>query len=171
MELAMAQDKVHTDSFVADISRNERLIYKVCSMYSVDNEDKKDLFQEIVLQAWSSYPRFEQTSSFGTWLYRIALNTAINHQRKTTKKITTSFDDFGRFEHLASVSPDDEENYKIMHRLIGSLPSFEKALVMLYMDDYSHQQIAEMMGISVSNVGTKLGRIKDKLKKQATNNN
>ncbi|RYD55827.1 MAG: sigma-70 family RNA polymerase sigma factor [Sphingobacteriales bacterium] len=170
MELTMALDRTHTDAFIADITLNERLIYKVCSMYAADAEERKDLFQEVVLQAWSAYPRFQQTSSFGTWLYRIALNTAINYKRKSARSITSSFDDFSRFDHLSNISSEDEENYKLMHRLIGSLPSFDKALVMLYMDDYTYQQIADIMGISASNVGAKLSRIKEKLKKQANSN-
>lgn len=162
----MKQERSYTAAFTAHIGSHERLIYKVCAVYAADGEERKDLFQEIVLQAWAAYPRFRSDSSFGTWLYRVALNTAINHQRKGRNKHKQSVD-FQAIDLPDTIAPDDEERYRLMYELIGRLSDMEKALVMLYMDDYSHQQIAEIMGISLSNVGTRLGRIKEKLKKQA----
>lgn len=169
MQLTMQLDQAHTEIFIASIGDNERLIHKVCSMYAVDAEEKKDLFQEIVLQAWTAYGRFKGAASFSTWLYRIALNTAINYQRKVRKD--TVYNDAIILELPDNVSKEEEEKYKIMYRLIGNLPRVERALIMLYMDDYSYQQIAEIMGISTTNVGTRIGRIKEKLKRQAQSTN
>lgn len=169
MQLTMQLDRAHTETFIASISDNERLIHKVCSMYATDAEEKKDLFQEIVLQAWTAYGRFKGDAAFSTWLYRIALNTAINYQRKAKKD--TVYNDAVIPELPDNVSQEEEEQYKTMYRLIGNLPRMERALIMLYMDDYSYHQIAEIMGISTTNVGTRIGRIKEKLKKQAQSTN
>jgi RNA polymerase sigma-70 factor (ECF subfamily) len=149
------------------IQANERLVYKVCNLYAVDTEDTKDLFQEIVLQAWSAYPRFRHESGISTWLYRVALNTAITHKRKHNKNRAVTVPDFPEHHIEDRMQPPYAEEYKILQRLIGTLPPLDKALVLLYMEDRPHQEIADILGISLSNVGTKLGRIKDKLKKQA----
>ncbi len=163
----MQQEQQLYQDFTRQIEQYERLIYKICSMYAADTEDRKDLFQEIVLQAWLSYPRFNHASKFSTWLYRVALNTAISHIRKVSRKPVVSGDDT-LLQHIADQTPAVQtEEYKILHQLIGDLPALEKALIVLYMDEYSYAEIAEIMGISASNVGTRINRIKEKLRKQA----
>jgi RNA polymerase sigma-70 factor (ECF subfamily) len=160
------QQKEQIEQFLVLIREQERLIYKVCSIYSTDTEDRKDLFQEIILQAWTAFPRFQNASKISTWLYRVALNTAINHERKSKKKLTIPFP--GLLNNIEDrLTPGYVEEYKILQQLIATLPALEKALILLYFEDRPHQEIAEIMGISVSNVGTRLGRIKDKLKKLA----
>jgi len=156
---------VHTDSFITLIKDQERLIFKVCSMYAQRPEDRKDIFQEIVLQAWGAYPRFKNTAKASTWLYRIALNTAINYHRKN--KIETIYHPDFLNESEAHAATASDEEYRIMHQFIAGLPALEKALVMLYLDDYSYKEIADIMGLSATNVGTRLMRIKEKLKNQA----
>ena len=151
--------------FIVLIREHERLVHKVCSVYTSEKEDREDLFQEIILQAWISFPKFKHASKVSTWLYRVALNTAINHKRKDRKHIKT-LDLEGLHDVRESTDPFAEE-YKILHRLIGELPTLEKALVLLYLDDRSYQEIAEIMGLSASNVGTKLARIKAKMKMKA----
>ena len=157
----------HKESFIRLISQRERLIYKVCSIYLKDAEDRKDLFQEIVLQAWRAYPRFENRADAGTWLYRVALNTAITHQRKSRKIKLLEIDDYS-FEDMGHWdNEEDEEKYKILYSLMAELPALEKALLLLYMEDKSYQEIGDIMGISPSNVGTRLNRIREKLRKMA----
>lgn len=161
----MQHTQQQTDPFVRLIREQERLIYKVCSIYAPDAEQRRDLFQEIVLQAWTAYPRFQQASKVSTWLYKVALNTAISHQRKQRKYSTV---DDSMLEQFADTMPDVyKEEYKILQQLIGSLPKLEKALILLYLEDKSYEEIAEIMGLTITNVGTKLGRIKEKLRKQA----
>ncbi len=162
----MQPNKQQIEQFLILMQEQERLIYKVCSIYTTDAEDRKDLFQEIVMQAWTAFPRFQSASKISTWLYRVALNTAISHQRKSKKHNIVPFPDLlNNIEDR--LTPAYAEEYKILQQLIATLPSLEKALILLYFEDRSHQEIAEIMGISVTNVGTKLGRIKDKLKKLA----
>ncbi|HEY1033060.1 MAG TPA: RNA polymerase sigma factor [Flavipsychrobacter sp.] len=159
--------KPQEQEFTTLIQQHERLVYKVCSLYAADAEDLKDLFQEIVLQAWSGYTRFRNESAISTWLYRVALNTAITHKRKKSRQLGTPVADM-QLLHVADASSQAyAEEYAILQKLVGSLPPLEKALILLYFEDRSYQEIADIMGISVSNVGTRLARIKEKLKKQA----
>lgn len=157
--------RAYIDDFIRLISANERLIYKVCRVYESDADIRQDLFQEIVLQAWSAYPRYRQAAAFSTWLYKIALNTAITFQRKSKRNIVTSVAELPDVHTAASVGA--HEKYELMYELIASLPAMEKALIVLYLDDYPYREIADMLGISESNVGTKLARIREKLRKQA----
>jgi RNA polymerase sigma-70 factor (ECF subfamily) len=158
----MQADKQITEAFIQIIREHERLIYKVCSLYTNNTEDKSDLYQEIILQAWKAYPQFKGAAKVSTWLYRIALNTAISINRK--KRVTPHYE-----ENILLNFPDPmdshDDQYRILYKAISQLPELERALILLYLEDRSHTEIAEIMGISVSNVGTKLSRIKDKMKK------
>jgi RNA polymerase sigma-70 factor (ECF subfamily) len=152
--------------FVAMIQQQESLLHKVCHVYAGDADGRKDLFQEIVLQAWRAYPTYRREAKVGTWLYRIALNTAISQIRKLNRSPIdpTTKPDF----ELADLADDAlKERYKMLDSLIGQLPPLEKALILLYLEDKKHHEIAEILGISISNVGTRLARIREKLKKQA----
>ena len=151
--------------FLAMVQSHERLIFKICNLYSKDNEGSKDLFQEIVLQAWTAFPRFNNASKISTWLYRVALNTAINYKRKADKHTYT--DDASGLTHIAEGADSGMEEYKLLYQMINDLPLLEKALILLYLEDRSYQEIADIMGMSVTNVGTRLGRIKLKLKGKA----
>ncbi|MCB9065665.1 MAG: RNA polymerase sigma factor [Chitinophagales bacterium] len=149
------------------IQQHERLVYKVCSIYTDTNEDSRDLFQEIIMQAWRSYPKFKGEAQESTWLYRVALNTAINHQRKKNRSPVVLYPEL-LHQHPEDQLPDAyKEEYKILQRMIAELPRLDKALILLYLEDRSYNEIAEILGISPSNVGTKLNRIKDRMKKQA----
>lgn len=157
----------HQSEFTVIIQDHERLLFKVCSMYSSNEEEQKDLFQEIILQAWKSYATFQGRSMISTWLYRVAFNTAINYTRKQKRQPLT-------IHHKPTYDlPDDtmphewKEQLTILHQIIDELPKLDKALVLLYLEDKSYNEIAEIIGISQSNVGTRLNRIKDKMKQKA----
>lgn len=153
--------------FVQLVQQYQRLVYKVCGLFANDNEERKDLFQEIILQAWKAYPGFKGQSSVSTWLYRISLNTAITYQKKQKRGPAIIYPD-ELVQHPEDNLPDTwKEEYKILHQMIAGLPKLDRALVLLYLEDKSHNEIADIMGISASNVGTKLNRIKDKMKQQA----
>ncbi len=153
------------EEFIQLIQECEPMIHKVCYLYADESDDRKDLFQEIVMQVWIAIPKFKGLSKQSTWLYRIALNTALAHQKKRK-----------RFEFWKKESPRENiftepeyhEEIKVFYKMITILPALEKALVLLYLEDYSYKEIAEVIGISESNVGTRLSRIKEKLKKQAS---
>lgn len=148
--------------FIQLIQENQRIIHKVCSMYVQRVEDRDDLFQEITLQAWKSYARFKGDARFSTWLYRVALNTAITHFRKQKRNPLRQSEETVIDLQDTPTDPT-EEQFQIMYKAIGELSEVDKALVLLYLDDYPYDDIAQMMGITANHVAVKMNRIKTKL--------
>jgi RNA polymerase sigma-70 factor (ECF subfamily) len=143
-------------------------VWKVARAYTLTTEDCQDLVQEILLQVWRSLPRFQGRATAGTWSYRVALNTALDWHRKQHRRLTRQ-QSIREVEHLSVTGLDGAEQAaqrEIVERLyaaIRQLPKTDAALVLLYLDDLSYRQIAEVMGISESNVGVKLNRAKKAL--------
>jgi RNA polymerase sigma factor (sigma-70 family) len=148
--------------FLDRIAEHERLIHKVCRLYADESADREDLFQEILCQAWRSYARFREESRFSTWLYRVALNTAITHLRKKRRPgdVPVS-EEWVRHESL--VDPYAEE-VALMYAAINRLSKIDKAIILLYLEDCSYDDMSEIMGMSVSNIGVRLNRIRKRLK-------
>lgn len=163
----MKVDKAIQEEFLTIIKQHEKLVYKVVNIYTDEAESGKDLFQEIILQAWLAYRKFEGRSKVSTWLYRVSLNTAINYQRKRSRQPDITFTELIIKHPTAYLNETEQEQYKLLQQLISALPKLDKALILLYLEDKSYKEIAEIIGISSSNVGTKLNRIKDRLKKEA----
>jgi RNA polymerase sigma-70 factor (ECF subfamily) len=134
-------------------------------MYCDDRDDSEDLFQEIVLQLWKSYSGFKGEAKISTWMYRVALNTAITRLRKTKRRPDNQRLDNDNF-NIAEVANNrlDIQFSVELQQAINMLNRFDRALMMLYLDEKSYSEIAEIMGISESNVGVKINRIKNKLK-------
>jgi len=159
------------EQFVRVIENNQGLIYKVAHAYCNDPEALKDLVQEIVLQLWRSFRNYDDNFMISTWMYRIALNVAISQIRKSKvrEKHHTSLD-----LHLVHVSEDEKEDLSgeigLLRQFIHEQNKLDKALLLMYLDENSHARIAEVLGISVSNVGTRLGRLKQKMKQYITSN-
>lgn len=149
-------------SFVEVIQKHERIIYKVCSFYISDSYTVADLYQEVVCNLWKGFPRFRNESSLTTWIYRIALNTCISGMRKEIrqpKHVSLT----GVMDFLPE--PDSfEENIREMYHLIYQLKTLERAIILLYLEEKSYQEIADITGLTLSNVAIKLKRAKDKLK-------
>ncbi len=160
-----------TDEFVRKISENKGIIHKICNIYCNNEEDKKDMMQEITLQIWKSYSKFKQQSKFSTWLYRIALNTAITNIRKSKKNLI--FQTVSDNQHVPPVKediPDLDEEINKLYKAIAKLNDIEKAIILLYLEKKTYLEIADIMGISEKNVSVKIVRIKSKLKKTYKNN-
>jgi RNA polymerase sigma-70 factor (ECF subfamily) len=152
--------------FIELVNNNRALIFKVCNLYCRDDEIRRDLFQEVVLQLWKSYPGFRKESANSTWIYRVALNTAISNFRRESKKPEKKSLSFIEFEIPDMSAPTDEtENRNMLHLAIEKLTEIEKAIIMLYLDEKSYEEMSEIIGISISNVGVRLNRIKNKLSK------
>ncbi|MEJ7739515.1 MAG: sigma-70 family RNA polymerase sigma factor [Chitinophagaceae bacterium] len=152
--------------FIELINNNRALIFKVCNLYCRDNESRKDLFQEVVLQLWKSFPGFRRQSANSTWVYRVSLNTAISNFRKELKKPEKNALTVIEFEIPdMSGSTDDKEKEGILNLAIEKLTEIEKAVIMLYLDEKSYDEMSDIIGISVGNVGVRLNRIKNKLSK------
>ncbi|MDR1202467.1 MAG: sigma-70 family RNA polymerase sigma factor [Tannerellaceae bacterium] len=152
-------------AFLEMIRENERLIYKVCSFYTSDEYPLADLYQEVVCNLWTGYPKFRNGCSFSTWIYRIALNTCISGLRKelkTPQKVPVSV--------LGDVLIEPEsinDQIKEMYHFIHQLKTMERAIILLYLEEKSYQEIADITGLTVSNVATKLKRSKQKLKEMS----
>ncbi len=157
------------EQFVTFVQENEGIIFKVSKMYAHQREDREDLYQEIVLQLWRSFTDYRAEAKISTWMYRIALNTAITHLRKETRRAKSTELDEVALQVPAGLGGEQEERVEAMFRAIQQLTAVEKALVMLYMDDHSYKGMAEIMGISESNIGFKLNKIKAKLKELLKN--
>ena len=151
--------------FLDMINTHRGIIYKVCHLYGKEKDYREDLFQEIVLQLWRSFPGFKNQSLLSTWMYRVALNTAISQFRKDIKIPQRKSLSGAEFQIPDIDLQDEHENLAQLNQAILLLTRIEKALVMLYLEEKSYQEIADIMGISVSNVGVKLNRIKTKLEK------
>jgi RNA polymerase sigma-70 factor (ECF subfamily) len=133
-------------------------------MYCNNREDKEDLFQDIVLQLWRAYGSFNGDSKISTWIYRIALNNAITRLRKETKREKFAGLDDNVFEIAATDNKEENDQVLQMYEAIKMLSEVERAITMLYMDDYSYREIGEVMGLSESNVGFNLNKIRAKLR-------
>ena len=151
--------------FIELINNNRALIFKVCNLYCRDPEHRKDLFQEVVLQLWKSFPGFKKQSAYSTWIYRISLNTAISNFRKQSRQPEGKGLSLSEFEIPDMYEPSGEENTSALHEAIDKLTEIEKAIVMLYLDEKTYDEISEIIGISNSNVGVRLNKIKNKLTK------
>jgi len=152
-------------TFVQLISEHQGIIHKVASLYCDQGEERRDLFQEIVLQLWRAYPNYKGEAKLTTWMYRIALNTAISGFRK--KKRSPELQPItDHLLQLPAQAPDSEreEQRQFLYRAIEQLSEVEKALVMLQLEDHSYDEIAEIIGITPNYVGVKFNRIKAKLR-------
>ena len=152
--------------FVTDLERHQNIIHKVCKLYTNNQDAHNDLFQEITIQLWRAYPKFRGEAKFSTWMYRVALNTAITLYRKSKRTIQTQDFDSVLFKIEATEYDDtEEEQLRQMYKAIRRLSDIEKALVFLYLEDKSYKEISETMGITEVNARVKMNRVKTKLQK------
>lgn len=150
--------------FLSLIEENKKTIYKVSLMYADDNEHQQDIYQDIVLNLWTAFPNFRGDSKDSTWVYRIALNTCISElRRKKSKPLTTplTYD----LEQLMDDDSAYRQQVRELYQLINRLSELERAIILLWLDEKSYDEIAVILGISKSNVGVKITRIKEKLRK------
>jgi RNA polymerase sigma-70 factor (ECF subfamily) len=141
--------------FLLDFEQNQNIVHKVCRIYTTNQDAHNDLFQEVVIQLWKNYSKFRGDSKFSTWMYRVALNTAISLYRKSTRQIKTQdIDDFSY--KIKSIEYDDTEELQ--------LNDIDKALIFLYLEDKPYKEISETLGITEVNARVKMNRAKEKLK-------
>lgn len=166
-------DPTRQAAFLQMMQDHKKLIYKISAMYCADAEDRQDLIQEITIQLWKALPGYNPQYRQSTWLYRVALNTAISFYRKSNRRqeVVTSLGQ--DIINLADEPADDadEENLSQLRGFIQQLNELNKALMILYLDGNSYREIAAVLGISETNVATKISRIKQQLKKKFTTSN
>ena len=147
---------------------NKGIIYKVANSYCRDKDDREDLIQEIILQLWKAFPSFKPDYQLSTWMYRIALNVAISAYRKASKRSQIYQPLSETAIYLQEDKSEANDNRDLLQALIRELKEFDRALILLYLDGYLYPEIGQMLGISESNVATKLSRIKQQLKRKFT---
>lgn len=158
-------EKEQGQYFQEIIEQHKGILFKVARTYCQNEDDRQDLIQEMMIQIWKSIHRYKKQFKISTWLYRISLNVAISFYRKQSTRANkyTVLN-----EQTAQIPMDDktedERQLSLLEQFINELKEIDKALMILYLEDKGHAEIAEILGMSASNVGTKIGRIKDKLK-------
>jgi len=167
----MSSQKNEAD-FVALLNENQNLVHKICRMYTNSKAAHDDLFQEISIQLWRSYDRFEGKSKFSTWMYRVGLNTAITLYRKEKKRI----DNGVLHENTPQLMVQEydteiDEQLDWLYQKINNFSEIDKALTLLYLEDKKYDEIAETLGISSINARVKMNRIKKRLKEMIKDRN
>jgi RNA polymerase sigma-70 factor (ECF subfamily) len=152
---------IDENQFVNQIQANQKIIYKVVGLYTDTKEDKEDLYQETLLQLWKSIEKYEGKASFSTWMYRVALNVALNFRRRSKHHFIEPID---KVENLKS-EISNKEDYEILYLLIKQLPEGDKMIISLHLDGYGNDEIAEIVGISRNNTNVKIHRIKENISK------
>ncbi|WP_271406136.1 RNA polymerase sigma factor [Tenacibaculum soleae] len=154
------------NNFLSDFETNQNIVHKVCRIYTTNQDAHNDLFQEITIQLWKNYSKFRGDAKFSTWMYRVALNTAISLYRKSTRTVKTQDITDYAFKIKAEDYDETEElQLKALYNAIRKLNDIDKALIFLYLEDKPYKEISVTLGISEVNARVKMNRAKDKLKK------
>jgi RNA polymerase sigma factor (sigma-70 family) len=167
MALSVDQEEI----FLRLVDQHGGIIRKVAAGYCQTAADRHDLSQEIMLQLWKAYPRYAPERPFSTWMYRIALNVAISFLRRNTRPIrqTVPLDDMEHeFRDENAGTRETDERVLLLERIIAGLGPLDRALLLLYLDDHSYRDIATILGITETNVATKLSRLKERLRQDLT---
>ena len=155
------EQKQNKKAFSELIQKNQAIIHKITRIYENSRVDREDLFQEICLQLWKSYPNFREEAKFSTWMYRVALNTAISKVRKSKNNV--AFEPLRETDRIPEDLNIEKENIKCLYQAISKLNRIDKAIILLWLEDKNYEEIAAILGISKTNVSVKLVRIKRKL--------
>ncbi|MCB0726731.1 MAG: sigma-70 family RNA polymerase sigma factor [Ignavibacteriae bacterium] len=163
--------------FLNLMQQHRKIIFKICNSYCRNKNEREDLAQEILYQLWKSFETFDPENNdpvkFSTWMYRVALNVAISFYRKDRKAdLTDRLDDkvfeIASGEDISDVS-EAENNFSLLQKFINELNELDRALILLYLEENSYKEIGEILGITETNVATKISRIKEKLKQKFNN--
>jgi len=151
------------DEFIALINKHEGILQKICNIYFYRNPYKEDYYQEILIRLWKAYPKFRNESAFSTWLYRVALNSAIDIIRK--QSLQPRHAELSKFEHNIpeSESNTESDQKEKLYQAINHLTDIEKAIILLHLEEHSYAEIGEIIGISEGNAGVRISRIKNQL--------
>lgn len=154
------------EQFQSLLDEHKKILYKVANLYSKNTEDREDLVQEIVVQLWRSFRSFDGRARFSTWMYRIALNVAISVYRRETTRRRHVLSDEEEVLNAVDSSTEQSEELQVLYQFIKGLDPLNKALTMLYLDGNSYSEMAQVLGISETNVATKISRLKQQLKQE-----
>lgn len=155
--------------FLAELEAHKKILYKTARLYCENPADRQELMQEIVVQLFRAFPRFDHRSKFATWMYRIALNVAISHSRERRRRTSgaTAYASETAVMEATAVEPppgDKADDISLLNQLLGRLSQLDRALMLLYLEGHDYDSIAEILGLSATNVSTKISRIKQRLR-------
>ena len=159
--------------FISTLDAHKKIIYKIVNSYCPNKENRKDLEQEIIIQLWNTFDRYDPQYKYSTWMYRIALNVAISYYRKEKKGLVQT--DFYDEESVYTIADEQEYNtsldinISLLQDFIDKLNALNKAMLLLYLEEKSYEEIAAILGITKTNVATKISRLKQQLKKEFKN--
>jgi RNA polymerase sigma-70 factor (ECF subfamily) len=158
--------------FISIITKNKGIIYKVCNSYCKRKEDRDDLAQDIIFNLWKSFDSYKEQYKFSTWMYRVSLNVAISYYRQVNKIQFREYLPAGMivFEETSDMKKEQDKNLSLLENFINDLNETDKPIILLYLDDKSHKEIAEITGYTETNVATRISRIKEKLRSNFKNN-
>lgn len=159
---------MNKDNFISVVKDNQNLIFKICNSYCSNYEDRKDLQQDIIIQLWKSFSKFDGRVKISTWIYRIALNTAISFYRKDRKRKEKTVGIDASVISLPDYEPgfEQDERISLLYKYLERLNEMDKALILLVLENKSYRDMAEILGISETNVATKISRIKKRIKEE-----
>ena len=158
------------EEFLNIFQKNIGIVIKISRAYTSNHQDKEDLINDIALELWKSFKRFSGNVKISTWIYRVALNTSMNYKRqKKRESLFFSLNEFKKEDNFSWLQEQDSSSgLDIIYQCIDELNEMNKAIILLYLDGNSHDEISEITGISKTNVGTRIGRIKEQIKNLAT---
>jgi len=161
----MQTSEIERQKFVELIEKHQGILHRICSIYAIQAQDRQDLFQDMVLELWRSFTSFREQSSFTTWMYRVALNTALLQKRRASRRPDLTR---GGEAEIASVPvgatvPND--GLELLRNCIRELPTLDRAIVLLHLEGRNYDEIAEITGLSRSNVSVRLVRLKERLRR------
>lgn len=161
--------RLFEEQFLKDIEENIGVIIKIARVYAKNSQDREDLINDIALELWKSFKSFNGNSKISTWIYRVALNTSMNYKRKKKNdSLFFSLNDFKKYDTFPwLIEQDNSSDIEVLYQCINELNEINKAIILLYLDGNSHDEISEITGISKSNVGTRISRIKEQIKNLA----
>lgn len=156
-------------TFLELISENQSILFKICNVYFREKVDKEDYHLELIIQLWKAFPDFKNTAKFSTWMYRVCINAAIDILRKEKKEIKKISLSKEHLHHMPDHGYVTTRNQDRLYELISQLSHVDRAIITLYLEEYSYREIAEIIGISESNTGVKINRIKSRILKSLKN--
>lgn len=157
--------------FTELLHQNQGIVHKICNLYFNNRTEKEDYQQELIIQLWKAFPSFKNQSKFSTWMYRVCLNAAIDIIRKEKSQSMFIKVDNHDIKRIADKENEIDTNQEKLYRVINRLSDIDKAIITMYLDEFTYKEIAETIGISESNTGVKINRIKSEILKTIDNGN
>lgn len=171
MELTATMTDARLHVFDELLQQHRGIVYKVANSYARSAEDRADLAQEIAMQLWRAWPQYDDTRPFSTWMYRIALNTAISFLRDETRRrrhaVPLDAETHDPADEHAHDHHETGDAFRVLYRFMDTLGPLDRALLVLYLEERSTREMAEILGLSESNVTTKIGRLKQRIREYA----